>query len=129
VECAFHFQISPAKVKEGSKSRQYWLSVPCDDAGGLFFCYPWAVVDTSSGALSFCEKPSEYYGLQSAEHECYECDVEISMVSNDEPSKSSHVVAPLIVRGVEVDWEKRELANVGTVLSCIRELLDAEAEL
>jgi hypothetical protein len=38
-----------------------------------------------------------------------------------------HVVAPLIMRGAEVDWDNMDLVDVEAVLRCILGLLDADA--
>lgn len=114
-------QISAAK-HQGRKEKQCWLSVSNADSTALFFCSPWAVVDAVSGKLLFCDEPKEYYGLQVGEHDSTEC-MDDNADMEEEVERTKHVVAPLLMKGVGIDWDNRVLTNVDDVLGCIKELM------
>lgn len=117
-------QISAAK-HQGKKDKQCWLSVSNADSTALFFCSPWAVVGVGSGKLLFCDKPKECYGLHVREHESTECMDDNSDVMEEEVERTRHVVAPLLMKGVGIDWDNRVLTNESDVMGCIKELMNA----
>ena len=117
-------QISAAK-NQGKKDKHCWLSVSHVDITALFFCSPWAVVDVVSGKLLFCDEPKEYYGLQVGELDSTECMDDHADVMEEEVERTKHVVAPLLMKGVGIDWDSRVLTNVDDVLGSIKELMDA----
>ena len=59
----------------------------------------------------------------------YECQHDNADVEQEEPKKSSHTVAPLLMRGVEVDWKNRVLVDISSVQDCIEELLETHSEI
>jgi hypothetical protein len=74
----------------------------------------------------FAEEPAEYYGLKQIEHELQDCGDENADLPAQNVVMSKHSLAPLLMKHVQVDWNKRELIDVHAVVSCISNLLSNE---
>ena len=48
-----------------------------------------------------------------------------SDVMEEEVERTRHVVAPLLMKGVGIDWDNRVLTNESDVMGCIKELMNA----
>jgi hypothetical protein len=48
---------------------------------------------------------------------------DVADVIEEQGQQPKHTVAPLIMKGVEIDWDNRVLTNQDAVLNCISELL------
>ena len=122
--CVGQGRQSSASKSKGKKDWQFWLSVSAEDESTLFFCFPWAVVHRTTGSLPFSDEPKEYYGLRETEHEYYECEDENADIVDETEKKSKYTVAPLLMKGFQVDWSTRSLQDAESVLRCIKGLMD-----